>query len=132
MLSCPRCKYSFAAMALMLGHLVQKHNDLRAMSVELVLLVREDDKDSITAEDKTRLERVGCKIRIAEELTFDGVDNGKIRAHRRYSLNKLYLWSWTEYEKIIFVDADAVYKGAWRSSGTCRGTSRPLRTCCWT
>jgi alpha-N-acetylglucosamine transferase len=104
--------HSFAAMALMLGYSIQKHNDLRAMDAELVLLVREDPKDGITAEDKTRLERVGWKIRIAEELTFDGVDNSKIRAHHRHNLNKLHLWSWAEYEKIIFVDADVVCKGS--------------------
>lgn len=103
---------SFAGMALMLGYSIQKHNDLAAMDAELVLLVREDPKDGLTAENKTRLEKGGWKIRVAEELKFDGVDNGKIRAHHRHNLNKLHLWSWTEYEKILFIDADVVCKGS--------------------
>lgn len=98
-------------MAVMLGYSIQKHNDLEAMDAELVLLVREDDKDGVTAENKTRLEKAGWKVRVAEELTFDGVDNGAIRKHHRHNMNKLHLWSWTEYEKILFIDADVVCKG---------------------
>ena len=96
----------------MLAYSIQKHNDLKAMDAELVLLVREDDKDGITAENKTRLEKAGWKIRIAEELKFDGVDTGQIRPYHRHNLNKLHLWTWTEYEKIIFIDADVVCKGS--------------------
>ncbi|KAI5805038.1 nucleotide-diphospho-sugar transferase [Geopyxis carbonaria] len=102
---------SFTAMAVMLGYSIQKHNDLEAMDAELVLLVREDEKDGVTAENKTRLEKAGWKVRVAEELTFDNVDNGAIRSHHRHNLNKLHLWSWTEYEKILFIDADVVCKG---------------------
>lgn len=103
---------SFAAMAVMLGYSLQKHNDLKAMDAELVLLVRDELPDGVTAENKTRLEKAGWKVRVAKELTFDGVDNGKIRSHHRHNLNKLHLWSWTEYEKILFIDADVVCKGS--------------------
>ena len=96
----------------MLGYSIQKHNDLAAMDAELVLLVREDDKDGVTAENRTRLEKAGWKVRVAEELVFDNVDNSKIRAHHRHNLNKLHLWTWTEYEKILFIDADVVCKGS--------------------
>ena len=103
---------SFTAMAVMLGYSLQKHNDLKAMDAELVLLVRDEAPDGISAENKTRLEKAGWKVRVAEELHFEGVDNGKIRAHHRHNLNKLHLWSWTEYEKIMFIDADVVCKGS--------------------
>lgn len=103
---------SFAAMALMLGYSIQKHNDLKAMGAELVLLIREDEEDGVTAENRTRLEKAGWKIRVAEELTFDGVDNSAIRPHHRHNLNKLHLWTWTEYEKILFIDADVVCHGS--------------------
>lgn len=103
---------SFTAMALMLGYSIQKHNDLKAMDAELVLLIREDEEDGVTAENKTRLEKAGWKIRVAEELTFDGVDNSAIRSHHRHNLNKLHLWTWTEYEKILFIDADVVCHGS--------------------
>jgi alpha-N-acetylglucosamine transferase len=76
-----------------------------------VLLVREGG-DGVTADNKTRLEKAGWKVRVAEDLHFDGVDNDQIRAHHRHNLNKLHLWSWTEYEKILFIDADVVCKGS--------------------
>lgn len=103
---------SFTAMALMLGYSIQKHNDLKAMDAELVLLIREDEEDGVTAENRTRLEKAGWKIRVAEELTFDGVDNSAIRSHHRHNLNKLHLWTWTEYERILFIDADVVCHGS--------------------
>lgn len=103
---------SFTAMALMLGYSIQKHNDLKAMDAELVLLIREDEEDGVTAENRTRLEKAGWNIRVAEELTFDGVDNSAIRTHHRHNLNKLHLWTWTEYEKILFIDADVVCHGS--------------------
>lgn len=103
---------SFTPMALMLGYSIQKHNDLAAMDAELVLLIREDAVDGVSAENKTRLEAAGWTLRVAEELTFPGVDNSAIRAHHRHNLNKLHLWTWTEYEKILFIDADVVCKGS--------------------
>jgi hypothetical protein len=106
---------SFTAMAVMLGYSIQKHNDLKAMDAELVLLVRAfDPKDdnAVTAENITRLEKAGWNVRVAKELEFEGVDTGKIRPWHRHNLNKLHLWSWTEYEKILFIDADVVCKGS--------------------
>lgn len=103
---------SFTAMAVMLGYSIQKHNDLKAMDAELILLVRDDGPDAVTAANKTRLEKAGWKIRVAQDLEFEGVDTSQIRAHHRHNLNKLHLWSWTEYEKILFVDADVVCKGS--------------------
>lgn len=103
---------SFTTMALVLGYSIQKHNDLRAMDAELVLLIREDNEDGVSAENRTRLEKAGWKIRVAEELKFDGVDNSAIRPHHRHNLNKLHLWTWTEYERILFIDADVVCHGS--------------------
>lgn len=103
---------SFTAFALMLGYSIQKHNDLAAMGAEMVLLIREDGADAVTKENRTRLEAAGWKVKVAQDLEFEGVDNSKIRAHHRHNLNKLNLWSWTEYEKILFIDADVVCKGS--------------------
>lgn len=96
----------------MLGYSIQKHNDLAAMGAEMVLLVRVEGADGVSKENITRLESVGWKVRIARDLEFENVDNSKIRAHHRHNLNKLHLWSWTEYEKILFIDADVVCKGS--------------------
>jgi len=99
-------------MGLMLGYSLQKHNDLAAMDAEMVMLIREGGDDGVSAENRTRLERAGWKVRVAEELDFMGVDKSAIRSHHRHNLNKLHIWSWTEYEKIIFMDADTVCKGS--------------------
>lgn len=103
---------SYTAMGLMLGYSLQKHNDLAAMDAEMVMLIREGGDDGVSAENRTRLERAGWKVRVAEELEFMGVDKSAIRSHHRHNLNKLHVWSWTEYEKIIFMDADTVCKGS--------------------
>lgn len=105
---------SFTQYALMLGYSIQKHNDLAAMGAEMVLLIREDGADAVTKENRTRLEAAGWKVKVAEDLEFENVDNTKIRAHHRHNLNKLHLWSWTEYEKILFIDADVVCKGSFK------------------
>ncbi|KAF1988274.1 glycosyltransferase family 8 protein [Aulographum hederae CBS 113979] len=105
---------NYAHMALMLGYSIAKHNDLAALNAELVLLCLEDDAgiNGITRENRTRLEKAGWKIRIAEELEFPGVNQTQIRKHHRHNLNKLHLFSWTEYDKIVFMDADTVCKGS--------------------
>ncbi|KAK9473004.1 nucleotide-diphospho-sugar transferase [Dipodascopsis tothii] len=102
----------FAQYAMMLAYTLQKHNDLRALDAELILLVRTEGKDAVTAQNITRLESVGWTVRVEHDLEFDGVDTGKIRPYHRYNLNKLYLWSYTQYERIIFIDADTLCKGS--------------------
>lgn len=96
----------------MLGYSIQKHNDLASMDAEMVLIVREQGADGVTKENRTRLEAAGWKVKVVKDLNFKGVDNSKIRAHHRHNLNKLVLWSWTEYDKILFIDADVVCKGS--------------------
>jgi len=106
---------SFTAMALMLGYSIMKHNDLSALDAEMVLLVRPqgpDAKDGVTPQNVTRLEQAGWKVRLIQDLEFEGVNIKDIRAHHRHNLNKLNLWKWTEYEKIVFIDADVVCKGS--------------------
>ncbi|KAF3935692.1 Glycogenin-2 [Dactylella cylindrospora] len=96
----------------MLGYSIQKHNDLAAMDAELVMLVRSTGDDGVSAENITRLEKVGWRVKEAEELEFENVDTSQIRSHHRHNLNKLHVWSWTEYERIIFLDADTICKGS--------------------
>lgn len=124
---------SFTAYALMLGYSIQKHNDLAAMGAEMVLLIREEGADGVTKENRTRLEAAGWKVKVAEDLEFENVDNSKIRAHHRHNLNKLHLWSWTEYEKILFIDADVVCKGSlkelWEMPGGIAVITTPVVRC---
>lgn len=102
----------FTQYAMMLGYTLQKHNDFEALDAELILLVRTEGKEAVTPQNITRLERVGWKIMIEKDLEFQGVDKGKIRPYHRYNLNKLYLWSYTNYERIVFIDADTLCKAS--------------------
>lgn len=103
---------SFAGLALNLAYSIQKYNDLKAMDAELILLVRTEGKDGVSAENITRFEKVGWKVQVAEELEFDNVDTSDIRSWHRHNLNKLHIWTWTQYEKIVFIDADVLCKGS--------------------
>lgn len=104
----------YAGMALMLGWSLAGNNNLTALDAELVLLTLHDDtgKDGITTANRTRLEKAGWRIREAQALAFAGVNQTQIRSRHRHNLNKLHMWSWTEYERVVFVDADAVCKGS--------------------
>lgn len=103
---------SFAGLALNLGYSIKKYNDLEALDAEMILLVRTEGEDGVSAENITRFEKVGWKVQIAEELEFDQVDTGAIRSWHRHNLNKLHIWTWTQYEKIVFIDADVLCKGS--------------------
>lgn len=65
----------------------------------------------LTAENKTRLEKVGWNIRELEQIHIEGVDFSQIQSHRRNNLNKLQPFGWMEYGKILSIDADTVVKG---------------------
>ncbi|KAI5785523.1 nucleotide-diphospho-sugar transferase [Peziza echinospora] len=102
---------SYIPYALQLAYTIQKHNDLDTQDAEMVILVRMGGDDGVSEVDIERLEKVGWKVRVIEDLEFEKVDIGEIRARHRHNMNKLYLWSWTEYERILFVDADVICKG---------------------
>jgi hypothetical protein len=110
--------YNYASLALMLGWSIQKHNDLSALGVELVLLtlygghLGDVAAPGITALNRTRLEKAGWKIRTEERLKVPSVDFSLIKPHRRLNLNKLKIFGWDEYDKIVFMDADTLVKGS--------------------
>lgn len=110
--------YNYASLALMLGWSVQKHNDLKAMGVELVLLTLQGGHlgdvaaPGITAQNRTRLEKVGWNIRAEERMQVPQIDYSRIQPHRRLNLNKLKIFGWEEYDKIVFLDADTIVKGS--------------------
>lgn len=103
----------YASMALMLGWTIMQHNDLKNLNAEMVLLTLPWDGRGIglTAENKTRLEKVGWNIRELDQIQIEGVNFSQIQPHRRNNLNKLQPFGWAEYEKILYIDADTVVKG---------------------
>jgi alpha-N-acetylglucosamine transferase len=105
---------NYASFALMLGWSIKQHNSIGALDIELVLLTLKDVEGTgagITAENRTRLEKVGWTIREEEPLQVPGVNMSMIQKHRRKNLNKLQIFGWDEYEKIVFMDADTLCKG---------------------
>jgi hypothetical protein len=104
---------NYAAFALMLGWSIKQHNPLSKLGIDLVLLTLQevDGEPGITAENRTRLERAGWQIRIEDRLEVPGVNMSLIMKHRRSNLNKLKIFGWDEYDKIVFMDADMICKG---------------------
>jgi alpha-N-acetylglucosamine transferase len=92
-----------------MGYSLSHTNNLAAQNAEMVLFVRKDANVSTDALKK--LEKVGWKLRIEEDIKFGGVDVEQIREWHRWNLNKLRFWSWTEYNQILFLDSDTLVKG---------------------
>ena len=106
----------YASLALMLGQSIKMHNDLDQINAELVILTLEREEgwtDGLTSENMTVLEEQGgWRIRSRPRLEVPGVDMDKIQPHRRLNLNKLQMFGWSEYERIMFIDADCFVKGS--------------------
>lgn len=102
--------YTYIAMTL--GYSINRHNDLDALNTEMVLLVRTEGEDALSPQNITNLQKVGWKTKVVSDLEFDGVNTTDIRAWHRHNFNKLHLWTWTQYEKVIFIDADIICKGS--------------------
>jgi alpha-N-acetylglucosamine transferase len=94
--------------ALLLGYTIKKYNpDLASISAEMVLLIpREHD---IRQANMDLLTELGWKIKFEEDLTVEGINN--LNPNWRRNLIKIRLWSWFEYRKILFLDADAMVLG---------------------
>jgi alpha-N-acetylglucosamine transferase len=94
--------------ALCLAYTIQKYkpaNDTPA--VDLVLLV--PTKNDITTESSLRLQQAGWTIRIEDDVIVEGTE--KLNPNFRRNFIKLRVWSWTEYRKILFLDADTMVMG---------------------
>ena len=94
--------------ALLLGYTIKKYNPaLPSISAEMVLLIpRQHD---INQANMDRLRELGWKIKFEDDLTVEGMNN--LSPNWRRNLIKLRLWSWVEYRKILFLDADTMVLG---------------------
>ena len=94
---------AYVAGALVLAYTLQKHNPDLVSSTDLILVVPADN--DLTARSKERLEQVGWKLHHEEKVRIKGVP-------RHWSNHvKLRIWRWTQYKKLVWLDADCMVKG---------------------
>jgi alpha-N-acetylglucosamine transferase len=102
-----------------MGYSLAHTNNLAAQNAEMILFVRKTA--NVSTEALIKLKTVGWKVRIEDDLVFQGVDVQQIREWHRWNLNKLRFWSWTEYTQILFLDSDTIVKGdlseVWNTPG---------------
>lgn len=110
---------SFAPLALALGYSLAQTNDLHAQNADMVLFIRQGANVSIASLE--RLRRVGWKVRVEDDIELPGVNVSEIEPWHKWNLNKLRVWTWTEYDQVLFIDADALVKGdlseVWKTPG---------------
>ena len=107
-------------LALAMGYSLAQTNNLAAQNAEMVLFVRKGANISTDSLDKLR--RIGWKLRIEDDIVLKNVNIEEIQPWHRWNLNKLRFWSWTEYDQILFIDADTLVKGdlseVWKTPGS--------------
>lgn len=103
----------YTSFALLLAYTIRKYNDISKYNAEMVLMVirkSEQEPDGITERDAEVLQNAGWILRDVEPLKWDSVDLSKIPPNHRTTLNKLHVWNWTEYDRVLYIDADCVVK----------------------
>jgi alpha-N-acetylglucosamine transferase len=103
-----------------MGYSLAQTNNLAAQNAEMVLFVRQNA--SISSGSLEKLQQVGWKLRIEDDLAFDNVDFEQIRPYHKWNLNKLRFWSWTDYDQLLFIDSDTIVKAdlseVWTTPGS--------------
>lgn len=95
-------------LALTLGYSIKKYNPrLADLSTELVLLV--PNENDITPASISKLEKVGWKLRNEDDIVLNGTENLYKGFQRNFI--KFRVWTWTEYRKVVLLDADTVCLG---------------------
>ena len=107
-------------LSLAMGYSLAQTNDLAAQNAEMVLFVRQNA--NISSAFLEKLQQVGWKLRIEDDLAFDNVDFEQIRPYHKWNLNKLRFWSWTDYDQLLFIDSDTIVKAdlseVWTTPGS--------------
>jgi len=94
---------------LVLGYSIRKYNPTLSSSPGTDLLLLVPRKNDLTQHDIERLEAVGWKIRLDDDIELEGQE--QLNPNWRRNFIKLRVWAWTEYRKIAFLDADTLVSG---------------------
>ena len=98
----------YVELAACLGYSIKKYNpQLDELGAELVLLV--PNNNNITPASFTKLETVGWTIRYADDIAINGTDELYVGFQRNFI--KFRVWTWTEYRKVVLLDADTLCLG---------------------
>jgi alpha-N-acetylglucosamine transferase len=106
-----------------LGYSLAQTNDIKAQNAEMILFIRKAANVSAAALDK--LQQIGWKLRIEDDIELEAVDVDQIRFWHRWNLNKIRFWSWTEYDQILFIDSDTLVKGDLSEVWSTPGSKQP-------
>ena len=97
----------YVANALILGYTIQKHNpNMIREGTDLILLV--PNKNDITYNNMMRLQKLWT-IRYEDDIEVKGSE--RLLVHHRRNYIKLRIWSWVNYTKIAWIDADCMVMG---------------------
>lgn len=98
----------YVEMALTLGYTIKKYNPrLTDLNTELVALVPHNN--SITPESISKLNKMGWKIREEDEVKVNGTEALFLGFQGNFL--KYRVWTWTDYRKILLLDADTLCLG---------------------
>lgn len=98
----------YVEMALALGYTIKKYNPrLDDLSTELILLVPYDN--NLTPASVAKLERIGWTIKNEEDVKINGTE--ALWAGFQRNFIKFRVWTWTEYRKVLLLDADTICFG---------------------
>ena len=92
--------------ALILGYTLQKNNPTITKNADLIVQLSRNCK--LKQQSLDRLTQIGWEIHYDDEIRIDDVN--LIRQHRN-SFMKLQLWRWTQYKKVVWLDADCMVMG---------------------
>lgn len=114
---------NFVPLALALGYSLAQTNDLHAQNADMVLFIRQGA--NVSEASLQRLQKVGWKVRVEDDIQLPAVNVSQIEPWHKWNLNKLRVWTWTEYDQVLFIDADTLVKGdlseVWKTPGGMHG-----------
>jgi hypothetical protein len=98
----------YLEMALVLGYSLRKFNPwIDGVSNDLVLLI--PSNTTLLPGGMAKAEAVGWKFRHEDDVPINGIEDLYIGFQRNFI--KYRAWTWTDYRKVVMLDADTVCLG---------------------
>lgn len=92
--------------ALILGYTLQKNNPTITKNADLIVQLSRNCK--IKQQSLVRLAQIGWEIHYDDETR---INDANLAGQHRNGFMKLQLWRWTQYKKVVWLDADCMVLG---------------------